>query len=85
MSRNYGLRSRNGLPAGEIPTHSCQLGGLDRPSLYLKETVSGGFLIAFITLVLSLFGIIVFGASLLIEPSLDTKLVSYERSVRLDR
>lgn len=88
MPKNFGLRQRNCvLPREGSPTHDpLRLGGAYVPSFSsIRETVAGGFLICFAVLCGSLFGVITYIASLIIEPRLDTQLVQYEHRVSADR
>jgi hypothetical protein len=88
--RNFGLRSRNQFRAkSSLPAYQRgKLGGTfeSRPfSSDLKEIVAGGFLISFAVLCGSLFGVITFFASMLLEPSLDLQAVQYDHHFQLDR
>ena len=81
MPRNYGLRSRNETAGSQIiPPGSCKLGSLDCESFSsgLKESVAGGFLIAFAVLCGSLFGVMTLFASMLIEPLSVSEPVQYQ-------
>lgn len=84
MKRNFGIHK---LPAGDA-TRSCQLGETSVSPFYsseLKEAISAGFLITFAISVASIFGVIVFFASLILEPSLDLQAIQYQRYVKADR
>lgn len=84
--RHFGNPS-SGLPAGDA-TRSCQLGRSNDRSSYsreLKEAISAGFLITFAISVASIFGVIVFFASLILEPSFDLQAIQYQRYVKADR